>query len=79
MMFFATFVQAMWKRGSIEAMGTFAMVFVGCGSVALERSPLEISLAFGTIVALVIIVIGRWSGAHINPCLLYTSPSPRDS
>ncbi|OUV39404.1 MAG: hypothetical protein CMA18_002840 [Methanobacteriota archaeon] len=69
MMFFATFVQAMWKRGSIEAMGTFAMVFVGCGSVALERSPLEISLAFGAIVALVIIVIGRWSGAHINPAV----------
>ena len=69
MMFFATFVQAMWKRGSIEAMGTFAMVFVGCGSVALESSPLEISLAFGTIVALVIIVIGRWSGAHINPAV----------
>jgi glycerol uptake facilitator-like aquaporin len=69
MMFFATFVQAMWKRGSIEAMGTFAMVFVGCGSVALERSPLEISLAFGAIVALVIIVIGRLSGAHINPAV----------
>ena len=68
-MFFATFVQAMWKRGSIEAMGTFAMVFVGCGSVALERSPLEISLAFGAIVALVIIVIGRLSGAHINPAV----------
>lgn len=45
----------MWKRGSIEAIGTFAMVFVGCGSVALERSSLEISLAFGAIVALVII------------------------
>ncbi|MBM53887.1 MAG: hypothetical protein CMB36_02520 [Euryarchaeota archaeon] len=69
MMFFATFVQPMWKRGSIEAMGTFAMVFVGCGSVALEHSPLKISLAFGTIVALVIIVIGRWSGAHINPAV----------
>ena len=51
MMFFATFVQAMWRRGSIEAIGTFVMVFVGCGSVALERSPLEISLAFGAIVA----------------------------
>ena len=59
----------MWKRCSIEAAGTFTMVFVGCGSVALERSSLEISLAFGVIVALVIVAIGRWSGAHINPAV----------
>ena len=59
----------MWKRGSIEAGGTFMMVFVGCGSVAVERSHLEISLAFGGIVALVILAIGRWSGAHINPAV----------
>ena len=42
----------MWKRGGIEAVGTFTMVFVGCGSVAMERSSLEISLAFGAIVLL---------------------------
>ena len=59
----------MWKRGGIEAVGTFTMVFVGCGSVAMERSSLEISLAFGAIVALVIVGIGRWSGAHINPAV----------
>ncbi len=69
MMFSIRFVKAMWRRGSIEAAGTFAMVFVGCGSVAVERSSLEISLAFGAIVALVIIAIGRWSGAHINPAV----------
>ena len=59
----------MWKRGTIEAIGTFAMVFVGCGSVSLERSSLEVSLAFGAIVAIVIVIIGRWSGAHINPAV----------
>ena len=69
MMFFVRFGESMWKRGGIEAAGTFTMVFVGCGSVALERSSLEISVAFGAIVALVIIGIGRWSGAHINPAV----------
>lgn len=69
MMFSVQFVDTMWKRGGIEAAGTFTMVFVGCGSVAVERSSLEISLAFGAIVALVIVVIGRWSGAHINPAV----------
>lgn len=69
MMFSVQFVDTMWKRGGIEATGTFTMVFVGCGSVAMERSPLEISLAFGAVVALVIVGIGRWSGAHINPAV----------
>ena len=69
MMFSIQFVETMWKRGGIEATGTFTMVFVGCGSVAMQRSTLEISLAFGTIVALVILAIGRWSGAHINPAV----------
>lgn len=59
----------MWRRGGIEAIGTFMMVLVGCGSVAMDRSSLEISLAFGAIVALVIVCIGRWSGAHINPAV----------
>lgn len=61
--------EAMLKRGVIEACGTFAMVLVGCGSVAMDRSSIEISLAFGAIVALVILGIGRWSGAHINPAV----------
>ncbi len=59
----------MWKRGVIEFIGTFAMVFVGCGSVALNRSSLEISLAFGLIVGLMIVSLGRFSGAHINPAV----------
>ncbi len=69
MMFSVQFVDTMWKRGGIEATGTFTMVFVGCGSVAVERSPLEISFTFGAVVALVIVGIGRWSGAHINPAV----------
>tara|TARA_B110000003_G_scaffold60348_1_gene60521 strand:- start:107 stop:673 length:567 start_codon:yes stop_codon:yes gene_type:complete len=45
------------------------MVFIGCGSVAMERSSLEISLAFGLSVGLVILSLGRYSGAHINPAV----------
>ena len=69
MMFLAMKEGTMWKRGGIEAAGTFTMVLIGCGSVALGRTSLEISLAFGAIVALVILAIGRWSGAHINPAV----------
>ncbi len=59
----------MWKRGSIEAFGTLIMVLAGCGSVALERSNVEVSFAFGASVAIVILTIGRWTGAHINPAV----------
>lgn len=59
----------MWRRGTIEFIGTFAMVFIGCGSVAIGRSSIEISLAFGLIVGLVILLLGRFSGAHINPAV----------
>lgn len=59
----------MWRRGTIEFIGTFAMVFIGCGSVAIGRSSLEVSLAFGLIVGLVIVSLGRFSGAHINPAV----------
>ena len=69
MMFFLDFVEIVWKRGGIEAIGTFTMVMFGCGSVAMERTNLEISLAFGIGVALVIVTIGRWTGAHINPAV----------
>ena len=69
MMFFLDFVEIVWKRGGVEAIGTFTMVMFGCGSVAMERTNLEISLAFGIGVALVIVAIGRWTGAHINPAV----------
>ena len=35
-------------------------------------------LAIGAVLALVLMVTMPISGGHINPCLLYTSPSPRD-
>lgn len=58
-----------------EAAGTFALVFVGTGAVALdERSggalgAIGIGLAFGAAVALMILAFGRASGAHLNPAV----------
>ena len=45
------------------------MVSVGCGSVAMGASHGVVSLAFGTVVMLAILVFGPWSGAHINPAV----------
>ena len=45
------------------------MVSVGCGSVAMGASHAVVSLAFGAVVMLAILVFGPWSGAHINPAV----------
>ena len=52
-----------------EFFGTALMVGVGCGSVAYGASHGMISLSFGAVVALAIMLVGPVSGAHINPAV----------
>jgi len=55
--------------------GTFSMVFLGCGSVMVaERFPGGInhagtSIVFGLAVAVMIYAVGHISGAHFNPAV----------
>lgn len=58
-----------------EFIGTFALVFSGCGSVMVfERFPgsmdtLAIPAVFGLVVASMIYAVGHISGAHFNPAV----------
>jgi len=61
-----------------ELLGTYLLVLIGPGTIAavsLDRSItsfealLTIGFAFGATVALVILLLGRISGAHINPAI----------
>lgn len=58
-----------------EFAGTFALVLVGTGSIVLDEErmlalgALGIGLAFGGIVCLLILLLGRSSGAHLNPAV----------
>lgn len=61
-----------------ELLGTYLLVLIGPGTVAAVSlaqgfAPFEalliIGLAFGATVALVILLLGRISGAHINPAI----------
>ena len=58
-----------------EAIGTFALVFVGCGAVVVDGlyggalGHIGINFVFGLIVMAVIYATGNVSGAHINPAV----------
>ena len=57
----------MTKKLIAEFLGTFVLVAAGTGAVAMDASVLVISLAFGFAVWSMILVFGKWSGAHLNP------------
>jgi aquaporin NIP len=65
----------MLKRAVAESIGTFGIVFFGCGAIMVaERfpgmiSPAGISVAFGLVVMAMIYTLGHISGAHFNPAV----------
>lgn len=59
----------MLKRAFAEFIGTWFMVGVGCGSIAMDAPGWLISLSFGAAVTLAILALQPISGAHINPAV----------
>ncbi len=60
------------KKYSAELIGTFVLVFFGCGSAVIAGSKvgfLGISFAFGLSVLAMVYAIGPISGCHINPAI----------
>jgi aquaporin Z len=65
------------KKYLAELIGTFVLVFVGCGSAMLANSPMGlrgiglvgISFAFGLSVLAMAYAIRSISGCHINPAV----------
>jgi MIP family channel proteins len=57
-----------------EFIGTFGIVFFGCGSVVIGGESLGlvgVALAFGLIVGTMVASLGHISGAHINPAVTF--------
>lgn len=65
----------LWKKSLAEAIGTFALVFAGCGSIMVAERfpgnvpPSAIPVVFGLAVAVMIYAVGHISGAHFNPAV----------
>jgi MIP family channel proteins len=62
------------QRTAAEMVGTFAMVFAGCGAIMVEHSGgalghLGVCAVFGLVVGAMIFSTGHISGAHFNPAV----------
>lgn len=57
-----------------EAIGAFALVFVGCGAIMADAETgvlgaVGVALAFGLAVMAMVYAVGHVSGAHLNPAV----------
>src|ERR1051326_7242743 len=70
-----------------EVIGTFALVFAGCGAIMVDTKTsalghVGVAISFGLVIMVMIYAVGHISGAHFNPAV--TSPfaltrhSPRE-
>jgi len=60
------------KKYAAELVGTFVLVFIGCGSATLAGKYIGfvgIAFAFGLSVLTMVYTIGGFSGCHINPAI----------
>jgi aquaporin Z len=67
---------SLWRKLGAEALGTFWLVFGGCGSAVLAAAVPQlgigfagVSLAFGLTVVTMAYAVGHISGGHFNPAV----------
>jgi MIP family channel proteins len=57
------------RRGVAEFVGTFALVFIAAGGSAYARSPIDLALAYGLVIAVMVSAFAFVSGGHFNPAV----------
>jgi aquaporin TIP len=59
------------RRAAAEFVGTFALIFIGAGSLAYARTLTDIGLAHGLVIAVMVSAVGHISGGHFNPAVTF--------
>jgi aquaporin Z len=62
---------AYFQRAAAEFIGTFALVFVGVGSLTTARTLTDVGLAHGLVIAVMCSAVGHISGGHFNPAITF--------
>jgi aquaporin NIP len=62
------------RRALAEAIGTFALVFAGCGAIMVDATTaalghVGVAISFGLVIMVMIYALGHVSGAHFNPAV----------
>jgi aquaporin NIP len=57
-----------------EAIGTFALIFAGCGAIMVDAKThalghIGVAISFGLVITAMIYAVGHISGAHFNPAV----------
>jgi aquaporin Z len=65
-----------WRRAFVELLGTFALVFIACGTImalgpVADAGTLEVALATGLTIAVMVSAVGHISGGHFNPAITF--------
>jgi MIP family channel proteins len=60
---------ALWKPCAAEFIGTFALIFIGVGSIHNDPGLLGVALAHGLTIAVMVSATGAISGGHLNPAV----------
>jgi MIP family channel proteins len=66
---------ATWAAYVAEGLGTFGLVFTGCGAIMIDTlsggqiTHVGVGLVFGLIITVMIYAFGHISGAHFNPAV----------
>ena len=58
-------------RAVAEFVGTFALIFVGVGSIAVGAELVGVAFAHGLVIAVMASAVGHISGGHFNPAVTF--------
>jgi MIP family channel proteins len=66
----------LWRRSFVELMGAFALVLMGAGTIMsigpqADAGTLDVALATGLTIAVMVIAVGHISGGHFNPAITF--------